>query len=173
MKFKLSDRSRRRLQGVHPLLVGIVNEAIEITKVDFGISCGLRTPQEQRKLVDAGKSKTMKSKHITGHAVDVLAYVKGEVSWEHERYDDIADAFREAAMHAGVNLRWGGAWEMPADGVNLDGRTTKSITEFKGPDMQTASDAYVDLRRSQGKRPFIDMPHFNLFPDEVGPVYAA
>ena len=91
----------------------------------------------------------MKSKHIGGHAVDLMAYIRSRGSWELNLYDDLADAMKEGAKTAGVGIRWGAAWHIP------------DICEWDGT-MEEAMNAYVDLRRSQGKRPFIDGPHFEL-----------
>ena len=149
MTFKLSDRSMGRLEGVEPELIGIVTRAIELTKVDFGVTCGLRSKEEQRKLVESGASQTMKSKHLEGRAVDVVAYIGPRITWEINVYDDIADAFKQAADEMNVGIRWGAAW---------------NIYDLRGWDksMEEAMNHYVDERRSQGRRPFIDAPHFEL-----------
>lgn len=149
MAFKLSNRSRKNLEGVDGRLVAVVEYAIEVTRVDFGVTEGLRTVQRQRELVAAGASQTMNSKHITGHAVDVVAYIGPRISWELNLYDDIADAFKLAAMEVGVPIRWGAAWHVP------------DIRLWDGT-MQDALDAYIDVRRSQGRRAFIDGPHFEI-----------
>jgi len=149
MGFKLSKRSLSKLEGVKPELVKVVQSAIEITSVDFGVIQGLRTIQEQRELVAKGASQTMKSKHLTGDAVDLMAYIGGRGSWELSVYDNIADAMKLAAQEEGVSIRWGAAWQI------------NDIREWDGT-MQDAMDAYIDLRRSQGRRPFIDGPHFEL-----------
>ena len=149
MDFKLSKRSLSRLEGVDPKLFRVVNHAINFTYVDFGVSQGLRTVDEQELLVAAGASKTMNSKHITGQAVDLVAYIGSRVSWELNLYDEIADAMAFAADLCDVSIRWGGAWQC------------NDIRKWEG-DMQSCSDAYIDLRRSQGKKPFIDGPHYEL-----------
>ena len=149
MAFSLSKRSLERLEGIDDALRAVTERAIEYTKVDFGVTCGLRTIEEQKELVEAGASQTMNSKHIPGLAVDVVAYIGPRISWELNLYDDIADAFAEAGRELGVSLRWGAAWHI------------NDITEYDGT-MEKAMNEYVDLRRSQGKRPFIDAPHFEL-----------
>ena len=149
MAFNLSKRSLQKLEGVRPELVKVVESAITITNVDFGVIQGLRTMEEQRELVAKGASQTMKSKHLTGEAVDVMAYVGSRGSWEMSLYDDIADAFKVAAIEQDVQVRWGAAWHIP------------DLREWDGT-MQDAMDEYIDLRRSQGRRPFIDGPHFEL-----------
>ena len=110
MTFKLSNRSLEKLEGVDKRLQQVVHYAIGETKVDFGVICGLRTIEEQKELVAKGASQTMKSKHLEGLAVDLMAYVGSRGSWELNIYDDIADAMREGAEEFGVKIRWGAAW---------------------------------------------------------------
>ena len=149
MSFRLSDRSMSMLQGVDEQLVATVKLAILNTKIDFGVICGIRTMEEQRVLVEKGASKTMRSKHLDGKAVDLMAYIGSRGSWELNLYDDIADAMQEAAVETGAVLRWGAAWHI------------NDIRDWDGT-MEDAMNAYVDLRRSEGKRPFIDGPHFEI-----------
>ena len=149
MSFRLSDRSFSMLQGVDEQLVATVKLAILLTKTDFGVICGIRTMDEQRALFEKGASKTMRSKHLDGKAVDLMAYIGSRGSWELNLYDDIADAMKEAAAETGAVLRWGAAWHI------------NDIREWGGT-MEDAMNAYVDLRRSEGKRPFIDGPHFEI-----------
>lgn len=149
MTFKLSQRSLDKMEGVDADLVAVTKRAIELTKIDFGVIYGMRTIQEQEKLVAAGKSQTMKSKHLVGRAVDLMAYVDGKGCWELNVYDDLCDAMKEAAEELRVAIKWGAAW---SEG---DIRTYPGTAE-------DAMMAYVDLRRSQGRRPFIDGPHFEL-----------
>ena len=154
MGYKLGNRSREKLQGVDETMVAIVTKAIELTKQDFSVICGMRTKQEQEALVAKGASKTMKSKHLEGRAVDLMAYIAGSGGrWELKLYDEIADAMAEAAADLGVtNLRWGAAWHI---------NDLASWWE-NGNTSEQAMNAYVDLRRSQDRRPFIDAPHFEL-----------
>ncbi len=112
MAYTLSSRSLDKLEGVNEDLVKVVKRAIELTKIDFGVIYGMRTLEEQKKLFDAGKSQTMKSKHLTGDAVDLMAYVDGKASWELNLYDDLADAMKWAATEEGVVVRWGAAWHI-------------------------------------------------------------
>jgi len=149
MTFKLSKRSHDRLFGVNPKLVAVVNRAIEITTVDFGVTEGLRTVETQEAYVKAGKSQTMDSKHIGGNAVDLVAYINGGVSWELNLYDNIAEAMRTAAIENDLALRWGAAWNVP------------DICKWTGS-MEDAMNHYIDERRRQGRRPFIDAPHFEI-----------
>ena len=93
--FKFSSRSEKNLQGVNPELVKVTRRALEISEVDFGITEGLRSRYRQKQLVATGKSQTMNSRHLTGHAVDVVAYIGSQVSWEWSLYEKIAAAFRQ------------------------------------------------------------------------------
>ena len=147
MTFKLSQRSLGNLEGVDKRLQKAVHHAIAETKVDFGVICGLRTIEEQRELVAKGASQTLKSKHLDGEAVDLMAYIGSRGSWELNLYDDIADAMRKGAELANVPIRWGAAWHI------------NDIRDWKGT-MEEAMNEYIDLRRRQGKRPFLDCPHF-------------
>ena len=154
MAFKLSSRSLGKLEGVHPDMVNTVKRAIELTKVDFGVTYGVRTLEEQEKLYKAGRSQTMKSKHLIqdsgySHAVDLVAYDGPNVVWELNVYDDICDAMAEAAEEVGAAIKWGAAW------------SEGDIRSYEGT-AEEAMNAYIDLRRSQGRRPFIDGPHFEL-----------
>ena len=138
-----------RLEGINPDLIRVVSQAIKTTKVDFGVTCGMRTVEEQEKLVASGASQTMKSKHLGGRAVDLVAYVGSNITWQLNMYDDLADAMGDAACKLEVPIKWGAAW------------TVGDIGDFTGT-MEEAMNEYVDLRRSQGRRPFIDAPHFEM-----------
>ena len=154
MAFRLSQRSLDKLDGVHPEMVATVQKAIELTDVDFGVTYGVRTLAEQEKLYNSGRSQTMKSKHLIqgdgySHAVDLVAYFGSNVSWELNVYDNICDAMAAAAREVGCAIKWGAAW------------SEGDIRSYPGT-AEDAMNAYIDLRRSQGRRPFIDAPHFEL-----------
>ena len=118
--FSLGPRSKQRLRGVHPDLVKVVERAIEITDVDFTVLEGLRTPERQKALVEAGASQTLNSRHITGHAVDLGAWVGDEVRWDWPLYHKIAAAMKEAAKQEGVSIVWGGGWRTFKDGPHFE-----------------------------------------------------
>ena len=117
--FKFSRRSEKNLDGVNPTLVKVTRRALELSSVDFGITEGLRTIGRQKKLVEEGKSQTMNSRHITGHAVDVFAYPTPSGSWEWKYYAMIAEAFKKAANELGVTIEWGGDWKTLKDGPHF------------------------------------------------------
>ena len=117
--FVLSKKSLDRLTGVHPDLVRVVKRAIEITTVDFAVLEGVRSKARQEQLVKAGASQTLNSRHITGHAVDLGAYVSGSVRWDWPLYYKIADAVKQAAAELGVPIEWGGDWRKFKDGPHF------------------------------------------------------
>jgi len=147
MTFVLSQRSLSKMTGINNELHTVVCSAIKLSKIDFGVICGMRTETEQRALLEKGATTTMKSKHLTGDAVDLMAYIGSRGSWELNLYDDIADAMKEAAIQERVGIRWGAAWNIP------------DIREWEGT-MEEAMNHYIDERRAQKRRPFIDGPHF-------------
>ena len=120
MSFRLSSRSRARLVGVHPALIAVVEAAITRTPVDFMITEGLRSAERQAALVKAGASRTTRSRHLTGHAVDVAALVEGQVRWDWPLYGRIAQAFKAAALDMKTPLIWGGDWKTLRDGPHFE-----------------------------------------------------
>lgn len=120
MSFRLSERSLKRLTGVQPRLVTLVREAAALSPVDFMVTEGLRTPERQAALVRAGASRTQRSRHLTGHAVDVAALVEGQVRWDWPLYPRIAAAFKAAAARQGTAIVWGGDWTRLRDGPHFE-----------------------------------------------------
>lgn len=118
--FKLSKRSNQKLEGVHPALVSVVRLAIQRTEVDFAVVEGLRSADRQRTLVAAGASKTYNSRHITGHAVDLAAYIGNELRWDWPLYHQVAAAMKSAAAELGVQIVWGGDWTRFPDGPHFE-----------------------------------------------------
>lgn len=140
--FVLSDKSIQKMDGVKDDLVRVVKRAIEISDTDFAVIEGLRTKERQAELVKKGASKTMNSKHLTGHAVDIAPIINGKISWDFEHYYPLANSMAKAATELGVKVRWGGAWT--------------TITGKPG----TPQD-WVKAYRAGGGR-FLDGPHFEL-----------
>jgi peptidoglycan L-alanyl-D-glutamate endopeptidase CwlK len=109
MAYKLGTRSYQNLSGVHPDLVAVVERAIQITKQDFVVIEGIRNIDRQRQLFKAGKSKTMNSRHLTGHAVDICPY---PVDWSSkEKFQAINDAMDQASLELKIPVVWGGDWK--------------------------------------------------------------
>ena len=146
--YVLGKRSLRELQGVHPDLVSVVKRTIEITPIDFSVHDGIRTIDQQRELVAKGASTTMNSRHLTGHAVDIVPIINNKVRWEWPLFYRLAEAMRAAAVEKDIPLRWGGAWDVP-------------FTDSTESPEDLVHD-YSARRRSEGKRVFIDGPHFEL-----------
>jgi peptidoglycan L-alanyl-D-glutamate endopeptidase CwlK len=118
--FKLGKRSIERLQGVHPDLVRVVERAIDLTPVDFTVLEGLRSPERQKILVASGASQTLNSRHITGHAVDLGAWVDNQVDWSWPLYHQIANAMKAAANELGISIVCGADWKKFPDGPHFE-----------------------------------------------------
>lgn len=110
--YSLGVRSKARLKGVHPDLVKVVEKAIQLTTVDFTVLEGVRDAVRQKKLVESGASQTLNSRHLTGHAVDLGAWVDDQVDWSWPLYHKINAAMQEASKLVGVPIEWGGNWKM-------------------------------------------------------------
>jgi peptidoglycan LD-endopeptidase CwlK len=120
MSFSLSKKSKEKMEGIDMRLVRLVEQAIQETEIDFTVLEGLRTPERQQQLVNDGFSQTMKSKHLTGHAVDLGAIVDGKLSWDKKHYPAIAVAMKKAAADQNVKIRWGGDFKSFFDGPHFE-----------------------------------------------------
>jgi len=118
MSFKLGTRSRQNLSGVHPDMVAVVEKALELSEVDFTVIEGVRNIERQRQLLADGKSTTLKSRHLTGHAVDMVPW---PVDWEDlERFEAMAKAMKAAAKELEVPIIWGGDWKTFYDAPHFE-----------------------------------------------------
>ena len=120
MSFRFSSRSLRNLEGVHPDLVAVAHRALQVTEIDFLVTEGLRTREKQIELVRAGASRTTRSRHLTGHAIDVAAWVAGEVRWDWSLYEELSRAFKQAAFELKIPIVWGGDWKSFRDGPHYE-----------------------------------------------------
>jgi len=115
--FVLSEKSKANMCCVDERLIRIAHRAIQITRIDFGISNtgGIRSAKAQNKLFKEGKSKAdgydKTSKHQEGKALDVYAWVNGSASWEKEYLAQVACAFLQAANELQIKIQWGGLWK--------------------------------------------------------------
>lgn len=107
----IDPRSSARMSGVNPDLMRVVYLAATITPIDFIVTEGLRTLDRQKQLKAAGASKTLRSRHLTGHAIDLAARIDGEVRWDWPLYHRLAAAMKEAARLENVTIEWGGDWK--------------------------------------------------------------
>jgi len=148
MSYILGKKSLAELKGVHADLIAVVKRAIAITPQDFSVHDGIRTLEEQKALVKSGASKTLNSRHITGHAVDLVPYINGKLRWEWEPIYQIADAVRVAANELQIPIRWGGSWDV-----------LFTASDDSPEDMVQD---YVTRRKKAGKKAFIDGPHYEL-----------
>jgi peptidoglycan L-alanyl-D-glutamate endopeptidase CwlK len=137
MSITLGSRSLMRLEGVHPDLVRVVKRAAAMSDLDFTVLEGLRTEARQRQLMQQGATKTLNSRHLTGHAVDLAPMLDGKVSWDWPLYHRLADIMRSASAHEKVPVRWGGTWKL--------------LSAIQGP-----------ITAKNLSRSFPDGPHFEL-----------
>jgi peptidoglycan L-alanyl-D-glutamate endopeptidase CwlK len=115
----LTARCGQRLAGVHPDLVRVVERAAR-DGTKFRVIEGLRTMDRQAELVRAGRSQTMRSRHLTGHAVDLAALDEaGRVTWARPAYEALAAQVKAAAAAEGVSVEWGGDWRSFFDGPHF------------------------------------------------------
>ena len=120
MSIVLGSRSLSRLEGVHPDLVRVVKRAAAMSDLDFTVLEGLRTVERQKELFKQGATRTMNSRHLTGHAVDLAPMLDGKVSWEWPLYHRLAKIVKAAAAAEGVAVTWGGSWAKFRDGPHWE-----------------------------------------------------
>lgn len=119
--FCFSDRSRENLQGVHPDLITLVKRALEISANDFAVIEGVRSAERQREMVAKGASRTLNSRHLTGHAVDLAPWVKGIIPWDDwQAFEEVARAMKQASAERGIPITWGGDWLQLRDGPHFE-----------------------------------------------------
>lgn len=116
----LTERDRKRLEGVHPDLVKVVDRAAALTEVDFMIVEGKRTLERQKQLLAKRATQTLDSRHLTGHAVDVAPILDGEVRWDWPLFYKLAPVFKQAAQDLQVAIVWGGDWKTFKDGPHFE-----------------------------------------------------
>ncbi len=148
MTFVFSERSKQRMEGIHPDLVSVMALALERTPVDFTVLEGLRSLDRQKQLVAKGASKTMNSRHLSGHAIDIAPLDdQGDVSWSWPLYHQLAPVVKQAAKDLGVDLEWGGDWRTFKDGPHWQ----LSWSTYAADDMTPR--ANVDARVAQQSAP--------------------
>lgn len=118
--YKFSQRSFRNLQGIDSKLQVVMGTAIQYSPFDFIVIEGLRTKERQVQLVKEGASKTMNSRHLTGHAVDLAIWYQGKINWDFENYRVLNQHVQEIAKQHGVDITWGGEWKNFLDGPHFE-----------------------------------------------------
>ena len=150
MGFPLDNLSLAHLGGVHPDLVRVVTKCAADVPLPFtfAVSQGLRTVEQQRQYVAQGRSQTMNSRHLDGHAVDLVVLVDGKITWDWPMYYRLADGMRHASLDTQIPLVWGGVWD-------------KEMADYAS-DAEHESALYVVRAREKGYKGFVDGPHFEL-----------
>ena len=121
MTRKYSARSLKNLNGIHPDLRRAIDRALQDSELDFVVIEGLRTKERQKQLVASGASKTMNSRHLTGHAVDLVPIgPNGKAAFDWPLYHKLGPAVKEAAAKEGVAIVWGGDWTSFKDGPHFE-----------------------------------------------------
>lgn len=113
---KFTARDEQRLVGLHPDLVRVMRRAAATTSIPFAVIEGMRTIETQRQYVAKGASKTMRSRHLTGHAIDIAPMIDGKITWAWPVYYKLAPIIKAAAAAEGVPIEWGGDWRSFKDG---------------------------------------------------------
>lgn len=118
---KFSPRSLKNMQGIHPDLRRVMDRALQESPLDFVVIEGLRTKERQKQLVASGASKTMNSRHLTGHAVDIVPIGPNKkAAFDWPLYNRLGPAVKEAAAREGVAIVWGGDWKSFKDGPHFE-----------------------------------------------------
>ena len=121
----LNATSLGKLKKVHPDLVKVVLRAEQITQTPFIVTCGIRSLAEQKALLKAKATTTLRSRHLPGaktglsHAVDLAALFNGKVRWDWPLYSQLAKAMKQAAKEVKVTIEWGGDWKEFKDGPHF------------------------------------------------------
>lgn len=119
--YTLSQRSLTNLNGVHDDLVKVVHQALALSEYDFVVIEGVRSLERQKVLIKEGKSNTLNSRHLTGHAVDIVPLVNGEIPWQDwSAFGSVSKAMKQAAYQLGVSINWGGDWVSFRDGPHYE-----------------------------------------------------
>jgi peptidoglycan L-alanyl-D-glutamate endopeptidase CwlK len=145
----MNESSLNRLAGVHPDLRAVILRAAELpddAPFSFVVTEGRRTIERQRELYAAGKSQTMASRHLTGHAVDLAVIIGGKAEWALQLYTQLARIVGLSATALNIPVVWGGCW------VKVNG----------AGDLDDEMIEYMQRCKREGRRPFIDGPHFEL-----------
>lgn len=124
---KFSSASLKKLQGLDDRLIILAKEVVTNFH-DCTVIYGLRTLEEQKKLFAEGLSKTMKSRHLNGYAIDLSPY---PIDWNNiKRFYYFAGIVITVSKMKKIPIRWGGDWDMDND---LDDQTFMDLVHFEIP----------------------------------------
>lgn len=121
---KLTANDEKHLKKVHPDLARVIRRAADIWPHKdqvFFITCSTRTLAEQKKLIAAGASRTLRSRHLPGktnklaHAVDLAVRMGKTVRWDEPLFVQMSKTIKAAAKAEGVTIEWGGDWKTFSD----------------------------------------------------------
>ena len=113
-------KSKANLSTVHEDLQRVMEEAIKDAPYDFSITEGIRSLERQKQLFADKKSSTMKSRHLTGHAVDVAIIIDGVANWDMAKYKVLATHVKAVADKLGVPIECGAFWQRFPDGPHIE-----------------------------------------------------
>jgi peptidoglycan L-alanyl-D-glutamate endopeptidase CwlK len=147
--FDLDAKSSGKLGSVKQELQLVVNKSTKLYDGKFAVYDALRTLAKQKSLVASGASKTMDSRHLTGHAVDIVPIIDGQLKWDWPELYKIAECIREAAIECKYQVRWGGCWDLVLNSTNIPAKLLVK--------------QYSDRCYAKGEKPFLDGAHFELY----------
>lgn len=116
----LDDKSLAKMKGVHPDLLKVATLAAKYSTTPFRITEGLRSAKRQQELYAQGATRTLNSRHLTGHALDFVPVVGGQVTWKWPAFKPVADAFKRASLELQIPIVWGGDWKSFKDGPHIE-----------------------------------------------------
>ena len=148
-KYFLNERSETMLKEVQPGLAEVVRRAVAISDLEIQVIHGKRTLDQQDEFFRKGATRGTQSVHLYGYAVDLMPIVEGRPCMEAEVYDEVAMCMKLAAEDLNTPIRWGGAWHYD------------NLCLWQGM-MEDLQMDYIDGMRRQGKRPSLDLCHFEL-----------
>lgn len=150
MTRKYSKRSLTNLRGIHPDLRRVIDRALQDSPLDFIVIEGLRSESRQREMVAKGASQTMNSRHLTGHAVDLLPIGPGgKAAFDWPLYHQLGPAVEAAAKREGVPITWGGRWSKFRDGPHFElKRDVYPASDWTTGDKAPAAPSRPDDRES-------------------------
>jgi peptidoglycan L-alanyl-D-glutamate endopeptidase CwlK len=120
MSFELSQKSKDLLEKVRPELRRVILRAAAISSLRFVVTEGIRSLARQQQLVAMGASRTMNSRHLTGHAVDLAVQDEnGKIRWDWPLYHKLAAVVKQAAGECATPIEWGGDWRSFKDGPHF------------------------------------------------------